>query len=56
MWCPTIRLWVADAIDREVSRSGQVYYVYNRVEGIYSVANGWQDVFPTFALALVMAR
>ncbi|RQD67647.1 MAG: transcription-repair coupling factor [Tindallia sp. MSAO_Bac2] len=37
---------VADAIEREVSRSGQVYYVYNRVEGIYSVANGLARRFP----------
>ncbi len=37
---------VADAIERETSRGGQVYYVYNRVEGIYSVANGLARRFP----------
>lgn len=37
---------VADAIEREISRGGQVYYVYNRVDGIYSVANGLAQRFP----------
>ena len=30
---------VREAIDRELSRDGQVYYVYNRVEDIDDVAD-----------------
>ncbi|SDZ00117.1 transcription-repair coupling factor [Tindallia californiensis] len=37
---------VADAIEREMSRGGQAYYVYNRVEGIHSVAAGLARRFP----------
>ena len=37
---------VREAIDREVSRGGQVYYVYNRVNGIEEVAAKIQQLMP----------
>lgn len=37
---------VREAIDREVSRGGQVYYVYNRVNGIEDVAGKIQQLMP----------
>ncbi|MDW7678307.1 MAG: TRCF domain-containing protein, partial [Bacillota bacterium] len=42
-WNPSL---VADAILRETARGGQVFYLYNRVDGIYTVANGLADRFP----------
>lgn len=35
---------IKDAIERELSRGGQVYYVYNRVSGIYRVASHIQEI------------
>ncbi len=37
---------VREAISRELARDGQVYYVYNRVESIESVANRIQEMLP----------
>ena len=37
---------VREAIDREVARGGQVYYVYNRVNGIEDVALRVQQLLP----------
>ena len=39
-------LMVADAIRRELGRGGQVYVVYNRVNGIQSVARKIRDLVP----------
>ena len=43
---------VRDAILKELGRNGQVYYVYNRVEGIYKVANTLQDMAPNARIAV----
>ncbi|MBF7096936.1 transcription-repair coupling factor [Alkalibacter mobilis] len=37
---------IKDAIEREIARGGQVYYVYNRVRGIESVAEKIQNMVP----------
>jgi transcription-repair coupling factor (superfamily II helicase) len=37
---------IADAIGRELERGGQVFYVYNRVEGIYERAARLQALVP----------
>lgn len=38
---------VREAILREVSRGGQVFYVYNRVQGIQHIAEGIRKLVPT---------
>lgn len=43
---------IGEAIERELSRGGQVYYLYNRVSGIYSVADRLQKRFPDARLAV----
>ena len=39
-------LMIADAIRRELGRGGQVYVVYNRVNGIQSIARRIRDLVP----------
>lgn len=41
-----------EAIGRELSRGGQVFYVYNRVEGLYEKAQKVQQLFPTARVAV----
>ncbi|MFW5648207.1 MAG: transcription-repair coupling factor [Candidatus Alkaliphilus sp. MAG34] len=43
---------VADAITREISRGGQVYYVYNRVQNIHKVANQLAQLVPQGRIAI----
>ncbi|MBO4584840.1 MAG: transcription-repair coupling factor, partial [Clostridia bacterium] len=43
---------VYGAIERELSRGGQVYYLYNRVEGIERVAARIAERFPDAAVAV----
>ncbi|MBR2972707.1 MAG: transcription-repair coupling factor [Clostridia bacterium] len=43
---------VRDAILKELGRNGQVYYVYNRVEGIFKVANMLQELAPNAKIAV----
>ena len=37
---------IREAINRELGRGGQVYYLFNRVEGIYKVANRIAELAP----------
>jgi transcription-repair coupling factor (superfamily II helicase) len=37
---------IREALERELSRGGQVFYVYNRVEGIYERAQRLQELLP----------
>jgi transcription-repair coupling factor (superfamily II helicase) len=37
---------IREAVQRELSRGGQVFYVYNRVEGIYERAQRLQELVP----------
>jgi transcription-repair coupling factor (superfamily II helicase) len=41
-----------EAIGRELSRGGQVFYVYNRIEGIYERAQRVQRLFPEARIAV----
>jgi transcription-repair coupling factor (superfamily II helicase) len=41
-----------EAISRELSRGGQVFYVYNRVEGLYEKAQRVQQLFPDTRIAV----
>ncbi len=43
---------IRDAIRRELSRGGQVFYVYNRVEGIYERAARVQQLVPEARVAV----
>ena len=43
---------IIEAIERELSRGGQVFYVYNRVEGIYERAARVQELVPGAKVAV----
>lgn len=43
---------IREALLRELSRGGQVYYVYNRVNGIYHVAEKIRKLVPTARVAV----
>ncbi len=43
---------VREALLRELARGGQVYYVYNRVDGIYHVAEKIRRLIPTARVAV----
>lgn len=43
---------IYDAIEKELSRGGQVYYVYNRVAGIYTVAAQLKEALPQANIAV----
>lgn len=43
---------VFDAIRKELSRGGQVFYLYNRVQGIYHKAQKIKDAFPEAEVAV----
>ena len=43
---------VCDAIAKELSRGGQVFYLYNRVQGIYHKAEWVKDKFPDARVAV----
>lgn len=43
---------IQDAIIREVGRGGQVYYLYNRVKGIYKVAQHIKNLVPEARVAV----
>ena len=43
---------IHDAVRRELSRGGQVLYLYNRVDSIYTVANRLQEALPDARLAV----
>ena len=43
---------VREAVDRELSRGGQVFYVYNRIDKLYEKAQRLQDLVPTARIAV----
>lgn len=47
---------VREAIDRELSRGGQVYYLFNRVDGIYKTANRIAELCPQARVAVVHGK
>jgi transcription-repair coupling factor (superfamily II helicase) len=44
---------IRDAILREMSREGQVYFVYNRVESIENIANYIRDLVPECKVGII---
>ena len=47
---------VRDAILREVNRGGQVYYVYNRVESIETMAKYLSDLLPECKIGIIHGK
>ncbi len=47
---------IKDAINRELRRSGQVYYLYNRIDGIYNCAAKVQRMFPDARIEVAHGR
>lgn len=47
---------IREAINRELARGGQVYYVYNRVRSIDEAAAHIQELVPQANVALPMVR
>lgn len=43
---------IFDAIEKELSRGGQVFYLYNRVQGIYHKAERLRERFPDINIAV----
>ncbi|MEM7138066.1 MAG: transcription-repair coupling factor [Myxococcota bacterium] len=43
---------IKEAIERELSRGGQVFFVYNRIEGLYERAQRLQDLLPSARIAV----
>ncbi|HEY1957725.1 MAG TPA: transcription-repair coupling factor [Polyangiaceae bacterium] len=43
---------IAEAVRRELARGGQVFYVYNRIEGIYERAQRLHDLVPEARIAV----
>jgi transcription-repair coupling factor (superfamily II helicase) len=46
------RTLVREAIEREMARGGQVYYLYNRVQGIYQMAEQISELVPDARVAV----
>lgn len=51
--CRYDRGLVKEVISRELGRGGQVYYLHNRIDSIYSKARSLQELFPSARLAVV---
>jgi transcription-repair coupling factor (superfamily II helicase) len=47
---------VREAVEQELSRGGQIFYVYNRVEGIYERAERLQKLIPGARVAVAHGR
>ena len=47
---------VREAIEREISRGGQVYYLFNRVDGIYKTANRIAELVPNARVAVAHGK
>ncbi len=43
---------IKDAIQREISRGGQVFYVHGRIEGLYERANRLKELVPNARIAV----
>ena len=47
---------IREAINKEIGRGGQVYYLYNRVDGIFKVANRIAELVPNARIAVAHGR
>ncbi|MBU2488937.1 MAG: transcription-repair coupling factor, partial [Proteobacteria bacterium] len=50
--CPPDNGIIKEAIERELARKGQVFYVHNRVESIHRVAGAIRDLVPAARVAV----
>lgn len=46
------RTLIRESIERELARGGQVYYLFNRVQGIYQIAEQIQELVPDARVAV----
>lgn len=49
-------LILADAMKKELARGGQVFYLYNRIQGIYTVAENIRKLLPDARVAVAHGR
>ncbi len=47
---------IKEAIERELSRGGQVFFVYNRIDGLHERAQRLQDLLPSARIAIAHGR
>lgn len=47
---------IREAINKEIGRGGQVYYLYNRIDGIFKVANRIAELVPDAKIAVAHGR
>ncbi|MBS7298268.1 MAG: transcription-repair coupling factor [Eubacteriales bacterium] len=47
---------LADAMRKELARGGQVFYLYNRIQGIYTVAENIRKLLPDARIAVAHGR
>ena len=47
---------IREIIQRELSRGGQVFYLYNRIAQIYQIANELRQAFPDIGIGWRMDR
>ena len=47
---------IREIIQRELSRGGQVFYLYNRIEQIYQIANELRQAFPDIGIGVAHGR
>lgn len=47
---------IRDAVNKEMGRGGQVYYLFNRVEGIYKAANRIAELVPDARVAVAHGK
>lgn len=47
---------IKEAIDREIARGGQVYFLHNRIETIDEVAANLEKIFPHLQIAIIHSK
>ena len=47
---------IKEAVERELGRGGQVFFVYNRIEGLHERAQRLQDLVPSARIAVAHGR
>ena len=47
---------IVDAIEKELARGGQVFYLYNRIEDIYGIARNLQESIPDAKIGVVHGK
>ena len=50
------RAVIKEAVTRELARGGQVFFVHNRIDSIYSIAENLQGILPDIKMAVAHGR